>query len=246
MQFAIQVGNPTILRPQTTLLPDLAYAIEELFPTDTEDAILYWNSIPVLIGYKYHLSMLIDELLPLLSAVLCASKGSYQASWDDSSFDGYWYLEWDEHQMTIEAEWFAVAGNYQALLNSRDKLRISKDAFLREWKGLLRKLIEALYVTGVQIEAQEELETLCRIEAAIPAFGKLDQLLPDSIILSAMLLHKLEQHDVPAMLLHQNGAPAQDGASAQDGTPMHAVQSLAVSPLRKPSPCKVKRIILLS
>jgi len=236
MQFAIQVGNPTILRPQTTLLPDLAYAIEELFPMDTEDAILYWNWIPVQIGYKYDLSMLIDKLLPLLSTVLCASKGSYQASWDDSSFYGYWYLEWDEHQMTIEAEWLAAAGNYQALLNSRDKLRISKDAFLREWKGLLRKLIEAINVTGVQIEAQEEFETLCRIEAAIPAFGKLYQLSPESLIVSAMRMLKLEQDDVPAMLLHQNGAPAQDGASRQDGAPMHAVQSLAVSPLLQPSP----------
>lgn len=237
MQFAIQVGNPTILRPQTTRLPDLAYAIEELFPMDTEDAILYWNRIPVQIGYKYHFSMLIDELLPLLSTLLCTEQGSYQASWDDSSFDGYWYLDWDEHQMTIEAEWFGVAGNYQALLNSRDKLRISKDAFLREWKGLLRKLIEAINLTGVQIEAQEEFETLCRIEAAIPAFGKLYQLSPDSLIVSAILLHKSWQNSVPAIDRNQsqNGGPAQDRASSLSGAPMAAVQEMAVSPLLQPS-----------
>ncbi len=57
--------------------------------------------------------------------------------------------------MTIEAEWLRVVGKYSGLLNNHDTVRTSKDAFLREWKGLLSKLIEAINLTGIQIEAQE-------------------------------------------------------------------------------------------
>jgi len=127
MQFAIQVGNPTILQPETNPSPDLAYTIEEFFPIHTEDLILYWNWIPVRIGYKYDLSVLIDELLPLLSAILQSDQGEYQVSWDSTSFLGYWYLTWDERLMTIEAEWLRVVGKYEGLLNNHDTVRTSKD-----------------------------------------------------------------------------------------------------------------------
>lgn len=175
MQFAIQVGHPTILYPETRPAPDLAYAIEELFPMDTEELILHWNNIPVRIGYKYELSVLIDDLLPLLSAILRTDQGRYKVAWDDPSFSAYWFLAWDKDQMTIEAEWHSVAGDYEALLNNHNCVKISKDAFLAEWKGLLSKLIQAINLTDLQIEVREELETLYQIQAAIPEFGVLYQ-----------------------------------------------------------------------
>lgn len=127
------------------------------------------------IGYKYDLSVLIDELLPLLSAILQSDQGEYQVSWDSTSFLGYWYLTWDERQMTIEAEWLRVVGKYSGLLNNHDTVRTSKDAFLREWKGLLSKLIEAINLTGIHIEVREEVQTLYQIYAGIAGFGKLYQ-----------------------------------------------------------------------
>ena len=167
MQFAIQVGDPTILYPETRPAPDLAYAIEELFPMETEELILYWNNIPVRIGYKYELSALIDDLLPLLSAILRTDKGRYKVAWDDPSFSAYWFLACDKDQMTIEAEWHSVAGDYEGLLNCHNCVKIGKDAFLAEWKGVLSKLIEAIHLRELEI-AQEEVEVLYQIQAAIP------------------------------------------------------------------------------
>ena len=175
MQFAIQVGNPTILAAQAKELEDLSEAIEELFPMDTENVILYWNWIPVRIGYRYDFSYLIDKLLPLLSAILQSDQGQYQVSWTSTTFYAHWYLTWDEHQMTIEAEWLRVVGKYESFLNNHDTVRTSKDAFLREWKGLLSKLIEAINLTAIQIEAEEELQTLYQIYEKIDGFGKLYQ-----------------------------------------------------------------------
>jgi len=78
MEFSIQVGNPTILAAQSKELEDLSEAWLQLFPMDTENAILYWNWIPVRIGYRYDFSYLIDKLLPLLSALLENDQGEYQ------------------------------------------------------------------------------------------------------------------------------------------------------------------------
>jgi len=124
-------------------------------------------------GYKSDLGFLIDELLPLLSALLESDQGEYQVSWDSTSFLGYWYLTWDERLMTIEAEWLRVAARYEGLLNNHDTVQVSRSLFLREWKGLLRKVIEAISVTGIEVKEQQEVETLYEIEAAIPAFGQL-------------------------------------------------------------------------
>jgi len=50
MEFAIQVGNSTIWHPQIGESEDLSEAIQDLFARQTEDAILYWNGIPVRMG----------------------------------------------------------------------------------------------------------------------------------------------------------------------------------------------------
>lgn len=175
MQFVIQVGDPIIFVPQTKEIPNLALAIEELFPMQTEEIILYWYWVPVRIGYKYDLSVLIDELLPLLWALLHTEQGKYKVAWDSTSFSAYWFLVWDEQQMTIEAEWHAVAGQYETFINSHPKVKTTRLAFLQEWKGVLKRLLQAIVLAEIQIEAQEELKTLCLIEAAIPAFGQLYQ-----------------------------------------------------------------------
>ena len=172
MEFYIQVGAPTILHEERES-EDLSDAIQDLFSEQAEDAILYWNGIPVRMGYKSDLGFLIDELLRLLSAVLRTDQGQYLASWTSSSFFAYWNLVWHEDQMTISAQWLAVAARYEALLNSCNTVQVNRKLFLREWKGLLRKVIEAISVTGIEIEEQQQVETLYEIEAAIPAFGQL-------------------------------------------------------------------------
>lgn len=176
MQFVIQVGEPIIFPPQTKEIPNLALAIEELFPIQTEEIILYWYWVPVRLGYKHDLSVLIDELLELLWVVLHSEQGKYKVAWDSTSFSAHWFLAWDEEQMTIEAEWHAVAGQYEAFLNTRSKVKTTRLAFLQEWKGVLKRVLQAIVLAEIEIEEQEELKTLYLIEEAIPAFGQLYQL----------------------------------------------------------------------
>ena len=67
--FCIQVSNPNFL-PSAEEVEYLYQAINTIFPERTETAYLLWNSIPVRIDYKYDLYVLIDDIPPLLDALL--------------------------------------------------------------------------------------------------------------------------------------------------------------------------------
>lgn len=170
--FAIQVSNPVVLTPVKGQVEYLYQAIQEIFPDTTEEAYLLWNWIPVRIDYKYDLYMLIDDIPPLLDALLNSDKGSQRVCWGSNSFRAEWKLEWASNRLIIASQWDSIAGNYEDLLNSRSQLEIEQDMFLWEWKALLRKVIEAIDFTGIKIANQEELNSLCKLEAAITRLGR--------------------------------------------------------------------------
>lgn len=114
--------------------------------------------------------MLIDDIPPLLDALLNCDRGSHRVGWGSSSFNAVWNLEWADGCVEIASQWNSVAGAYETLLNSRSKLEMEKDAFLWEWKALLRKIIEAIDKSGIKIA---NLDSLRSIEAAIARQGYL-------------------------------------------------------------------------
>jgi hypothetical protein len=170
--FCIQVSNPNF-QPSAEEVEYLYQAINTIFPERTETAYLLWNSIPVRIDYKYDLYVLIDDIPPLLDALLSFNRGSHRVGWGSNSFNAEWNLEWADGCVKIASQWNSVAGAYETLLNNRSKLEMEKDVFLWEWKALLRKIIEAIDKSGIEIANQAELDSLRRIEAAIAKQGYL-------------------------------------------------------------------------
>lgn len=171
--FAIQVCNPIVQSPIEGQVEYLYQAINTIFPDCTEKAYLLWNLIPVRIDYKYDLYVLIDDIPPLLDALLSFDRGSHRVGWGSSSFNAEWNLEWADGCVKIASQWNSVAGAYEALLNNRSKLEMEKDVFLWEWKALLVKIIEAIDFSGIKIANQAELDSLRRLEAAIAKQGRL-------------------------------------------------------------------------
>lgn len=171
MQFKIQVSNPIRQNHIEDYAEDLSEAIESIFPLFTEDALILWNWVPTRVSYKYDLSVMIFDILELLDELLTHKQGSHRTFFASSSFRVEWLSKWTEETISISSHWDCVVGNYEDLLNSRSLLEISKTEFLAEWKALLKKVIETIDQTSIQIEEKQELEDLRRIEAAIPSFG---------------------------------------------------------------------------
>jgi hypothetical protein len=175
MSFVIQVGNPIVLDRHTVVAADVADALQRIFPMDTEAAILIWNRVPVRLSYKYDVSVIIDDVLPMIDAVLSSPSGAYQAGWGSNSFNGRWTLHWGAGSIALYATWLSVTGDYEDLLTSRSSLTIARNAFLREWQSLLSTVARALERSGIQITDQAGRQTLERIAAALPGPGVLYQ-----------------------------------------------------------------------
>jgi hypothetical protein len=173
MIFAIQASRPAVLIPTEQEVADLAAAIQVIFPMNTEDAILTWNHIPVRIGYKYDLSVLIDDLLPLLLDVITLEEGHREISGGSDTFSVEWSIDWKKDHLSVLAKWHSVAGGYADLLNSRNKIEITRDQFLREWKSILRTLIDSFDEVKISIMDMANLEILRDIEKRITGWGEL-------------------------------------------------------------------------
>lgn len=173
MNFVIQACTPALDEAAGREFEDLADAIQGLFVMETEDAILFWNWVPIRISYKYDLSVMIDDLLPLLSAMIGTEAGRKEVEWGSNTFRATWAVEWGAGQVRIVGQWDSVAGAYEALLNSRATVEIDRDVFLHEWKMPLRRIVEALGAVNPSITDHESLAALHRIEAAIAKPGSL-------------------------------------------------------------------------
>ena len=173
MYFEIQTSNPSLRHRSNEERETLSSAMLAAFPETTEDAIMVWNWIPIKINYNCDLSVMMEDLLLMLSDLLDSNCGSNVIFFGANTFRAEWSLNWADGNLRIDATWESVAGSYEDLLNSRNKLEIRQDHFLHEWKALLRKVIEAIETSGVKITEEKDLTLLRRVEAAIPKFGRL-------------------------------------------------------------------------
>ncbi|BAY41833.1 hypothetical protein NIES2111_62290 (plasmid) [Nostoc sp. NIES-2111] len=74
MSFYIQVSNPIFLYSPSEIVSDLAEAIQVIYPMETEKAFIIWNHTYIPLSYKYNLSVIIDDILPMLSDLTSQKK----------------------------------------------------------------------------------------------------------------------------------------------------------------------------
>ena len=133
MNFHIQVSNPLFLSSSSEIVSDLAEAIQVVFPIDTEDAFIVWNYTYIPLGYKYDLSVIIDDLLPMLSDLITQKEGSYRACFGSDTFNAEWNLEWYDEKLYIAAKWNNLAGNLVNMTSSScSSLETKINIFLSE------------------------------------------------------------------------------------------------------------------
>ena len=167
MQFQILARHPIVIRPLDYEVEDLSEAIESIFPMDTKDALLVWNGEYIPINYKYDLSVLIDDLLPLLTEILNEDSGSYKVEWASDTFNADWTLDWAENRITIMAQWHDVLADIENLRNN-SHIAMGLVLFLQGWKGLLGKVIDALRLVDIELMDQDSYDTLKWVDSSIP------------------------------------------------------------------------------
>ncbi|MGW9310421.1 hypothetical protein ACWGRK_17035 [Saccharomonospora azurea] len=154
MEFAVQVGCPRTLRPEGPAA-DMADAISELYPLDTEDLILVWNLVPIRLSYRYDVSVLMDDLVPLLEEVQGGLRAERAVRWASDTFAAEWKLVPDRTRLRISAQWFSTLGNYEDLLNTRGVVETPVENFVREMGKIVDRTCADIEASGIEIEDED-------------------------------------------------------------------------------------------
>jgi hypothetical protein len=178
MSFYIQASNPAFLNAAESYDDSLKEVIEAIFPYEAENAYLVWNGFPIKMQYKYDVSMIMEAVLALLEILLSSSNiPGIPIDIDCFSFSTSWYVRCLEDSISITSKWQRIEAGYEDVLNSDNQLEIKKDDFMKEWKMLLRKVIEAIEQSNIKAD-KKSLRRLYDIEKAIPKFGIRYKLFP--------------------------------------------------------------------
>jgi hypothetical protein len=157
----------------------LEQAYRHIFRRNLEYAILLWNGIPVKFSYPEDLSAMTSQLIAMLDYVQhpeTASQQNYE--FRTPNLHTLWQVQCDPETVTIEGFWYEIPGHYEAALNHVGLIHMPRYPFLYEWKLLLKQLIQAIADAEAILtkpKARQQLETLKRIEANIPHWGRFYQ-----------------------------------------------------------------------
>ncbi|WP_141578035.1 hypothetical protein [Actinomadura sp. WMMA1423] len=150
MSFWLQTGNPETLEVGSG--EDMADATGQMYPMGTEDAILFWNRVPVRLEYRYDIPVLLDDLVSLLEEVQSPEFSQTEVYWGSDTFSAEWNIVRDGDSLRIDSRWNGVHGSYESLLNDRSQLTVRIDSFVAEWLKVLRRITSDLAIRHVRLE----------------------------------------------------------------------------------------------
>lgn len=171
LRFYWQASSPRFEAVLDPRIDTIGEAIETVFIFLTERALLNWNGCRVSLCYKYDLSVIIDDVLDMLEALIEPS-GQWTATWSSDTFNGQWKLVWDSEIVDLEADWDDVGGGALEGLKQVEKtVRITKQHFLCEWGRPLRIVHKALTDSGYDPLKVEGFTRLTNILSCITGDG---------------------------------------------------------------------------
>lgn len=149
MSFGIKLGHAECLRRLDVSDSTLTEAIQTVFPLEGH-AVLEWDGLGFQINYKYDLSMMMEDLLCLLQAVLSTSTGEQEVNWPSSGFPYIWRIRWNTSTLEVVASSRDEMGATH--LPNPPTLRTTRREFLVVWQPLLRRVLTCLMTAGYREE----------------------------------------------------------------------------------------------
>ena len=173
-EFWIQASCP---RWHRSVDPDAATideAVESVFSSETEDALIVWRHVYIPLSYKYDVGTILRDVLQMIRELLATESGEWQVDWPSNTFGARWHFKWEGDRLVVTAsEWRSVVGDTEDLLRSRSVLQIGKLEFVCEWKALIERVQAALLGGGYTPGEFPELEQLTTTMGDIVGYGVL-------------------------------------------------------------------------
>ncbi|MFD9082914.1 hypothetical protein [Streptomyces erythrochromogenes] len=164
MSLSIQAGCPAVRGCGSAA--DMADAVGELYPVECEDAILVWNLVAVRLSYGHDLSVLLDDLVPLLEEIRRPSFSNAEVFWGSDTFSAEWSVVREGDSLRIRARWHSILGSYESLLAERGDVVVPVREFIAEWTKVPRRMVTDIETERVELEDDD---LFCRAKALLAA-----------------------------------------------------------------------------
>lgn len=171
MDFWVQASSPRYTRAHDPIDTNVSEAIETVFPLQSESALLVWHHSYIALSYKYDISVIIVDLVSLLSSILESETGQRTIQWSSNTFCARWVVQWRADELSIDADWLSVVGASEQTLNATGQVKLSPRQFVAEWKQLLCRVVAALEASGYQSREIEGLDELKQVYEKIQGTG---------------------------------------------------------------------------
>lgn len=122
----------------------LAEAMQTVFAL-SDRVLLQWNDISIPLGFKYDISMMIDDVIRMLLAMAAAEAGYLRVEWPSSGFPYEWQVSWSSSEVQISASARDEPGAEKL---ARHHVSVEMGHFLLVWRNLLAHVLECLEASG--------------------------------------------------------------------------------------------------
>ncbi|MEU3470804.1 hypothetical protein ABZ716_23165 [Streptomyces sp. NPDC006687] len=167
--FSIQAGHPAVRTRASAAAADMADAVGELYSSETDDAVIVWNRVPVRLSYAHDIAALLDDLVPLLEEVQRADFAQAEVFWGSDTFSAEWTLAREDESLRIRSRWHSTLGNYESLLAECGDAVVRPEAFVGEWAKILRRIVADVEAKGVRMEDDDLYRRTKNLLACCPA-----------------------------------------------------------------------------
>ena len=173
MTFYIQASNPMIRDGVSANVTEIEEAVQDIFESETEDFLIVWGGVPIVLNYKFDMSVMIEDIIWMLAAIQADDSAQFAIEWPSNSFDTTWNLRRKGGTVTCEACWRRISGGVEILLKEVPSITMSIEQFLAEWKAPLIRVAEALEEVGYQPQKDDWLRSLVAMIDNIDGVGRL-------------------------------------------------------------------------
>lgn len=179
MPLSLQLGHPKINQGAFPVFETVRDVFLQLFRAEEESIYLFWHDAPLRLRYSEDLYHNFDAILAMVWLIQRDERGATKADFTTQLLSVGWELYWEGDELRIQStftELDDLYAPYAQALNRWPELRMSKQAFLSEWKTLLHQIIVAFQAARAEIRdgtERRKWELLQRVEGQILQYGRL-------------------------------------------------------------------------
>ena len=158
--FELRAGTPACPGAHDASDSTLSDALQTIFSID-DHATMAWHHLEFRLGYKYDVSMMIDDIIEMVLAIRQNDAGLLEVDWPSSGFPYLWSIKWSATDVDIVARARDEPGAKE--LARCEWVRVKRAPFVRAWQSLLDIVLSCLLSSGY---SSQQIAGLERLKAA--------------------------------------------------------------------------------